>query len=222
MKKLDNSIIAQAVTTRLGHDKASRKEKPLKVTVLKDIGDPADFKLAQEEDTSLFKERKWAEIGKLKYNPKAHSKTSYRTDKGLLQRIVTKQKLGLNTQEKQLVVPKKCRQAVLNLGHETLLAGHMGIMKTTNRMQSKFFWPGMHLDVQNFCRSCDICQRTVPRGRVAKAPLEQMPIVNTPIQRASGGPDWSHTTSQQPWSSLHPHNGGYGNKTSKSHGTQEH
>ena len=185
LKKIDKSIITQAVTTRLGHEKANRKEKPLKVTALKDIGDPADFKLAQEEDASLFKERKWAEIGKVKYNPKAHSETSYRVDKGLLYRIVTKQKLGLNTEERQLVVPKKYRQAVLNLGHETLLAGHMGIVKTTDRIQSNFFWPGMHLDVQNFCRSCDICQRTVPRGRVAKAPLGQMPIVNTPFQRVA-------------------------------------
>ena len=61
----------------------------------------------------------------MKYNPKAHSETSYKVDKGLLYRIVTKQKLGLNTEERQLVVPKKYLQAVLNLGHETLLAGHV-------------------------------------------------------------------------------------------------
>ena len=33
----------------------------------------------------------------------------------------------------QLVLPKACRKAVLELGYEILLAGHLGVQKTRQR-----------------------------------------------------------------------------------------
>ena len=39
-------------------------------------------------------------------------------------------------------------------------------------------------DVTRFCKSCDICQRTVQKGRVAKMPLGRLPLINTPFKRA--------------------------------------
>lgn len=35
------------------------------------------------------------------------------------------------------------------------------------------------------CRSCDICQRTIPKGRTAKVPLGQMPIIEVPFKRVA-------------------------------------
>jgi transposase InsO family protein len=39
--------------------------------------------------------------------------------------------------------------------------------------------------VTRFCRSCDICQRTIAKGKIPKAPLGKMPLIDTPFQRVA-------------------------------------
>ena len=36
-----------------------------------------------------------------------------------------------------------------------------------------------------FCRSCDICQRTIAKGRVPSVPLRKMPVIDTPLERVA-------------------------------------
>ena len=43
----------------------------------------------------------------------------------------------------------------------------------------------MHGSVVRFVRSCDVCQRSVPRGRVPKVPLGKMPVIDIPFQRVA-------------------------------------
>ena len=50
---------------------------------------------------------------------------------------------------------------------------------------AEFFWPGVCGDVTRFCKSCDICQRTVQKGRVAKVPLGRLPLIDTPFKRVA-------------------------------------
>ena len=40
-------------------------------------------------------------------------------------------------------------------------------------------------DVKRYCRSCDICQRTVAKGQVVKVPLGQMLVIDTPFDRVA-------------------------------------
>ena len=65
------------------------------------------------------------------------------------------------------------------------MSGHQGIKKTYERVYAHFYWPGIHAEVDRYCKSCDICQRTVPKGRIAKAPLGNMPLIETPFQRVA-------------------------------------
>ena len=83
----------------------------------------------------------------------------------------------------QLVVPNELRRSVLKLAHDSIMSGHEGINKTVDRVLSQFWWPGVQGDVTRYCRSCDVCQRTIPRGRVSKAPLQKMPVISVPFQR---------------------------------------
>ena len=92
----------------------------------------------------------------------------------------------------QLVIPEGFREKVLILAHETLLTEHLGIKKKkkkkkkkVDRVVSEFFWPGVCGDVARFCKSCDICQRTVRKGRVTKVPLGKLPLIDTPFKRVS-------------------------------------
>ena len=43
------------------------------------------------------------------------------------------------------------------------MSGHLGIKKTMDRVLTEFFWPGACGDVSRFCKSCDICQRTIQK-----------------------------------------------------------
>ena len=43
--------------------------------------------------------------------------------------------------------------------------------------------PGCQAEFNRFCKSCDICQRTVPKERVVKAPLSNMPLIEILFQR---------------------------------------
>ena len=36
-----------------------------------------------------------------------------------------------------------------------------------------------------FCKSCDVCQKTVSKGSVPKVPLERMPLINKPFKRVA-------------------------------------
>ena len=83
------------------------------------------------------------------------------------------------------MIPVGFREKVLRLAHETLLTEHLGIKKTLDRVVSEFFWPGVCGDVARFCKSCDICQRTIQKGRVTKVPLGKMPLIDTPFKRVA-------------------------------------
>ena len=96
-------------------------------------------------------------------------------------------RIDMNTenQNKQVVVPEKLRNSILKLGHESKMSGHLGNKKTLDRIRSHFYWSGITSDVQKFCNSCDLCQRTIPKGRVTKSPLGKMPVMNVPFQRVA-------------------------------------
>ena len=57
--------------------------------------------------------------------------------------------------------------------------------KTEDRIQTSFFWPGLHEDVTTFCRSRDVCQKTAARGSVPRAPSGNMPLIHQPFKRVA-------------------------------------
>jgi len=104
----------------------------------------------------------------------------YQVSRGILYRVF---QVPGRPDVKQVMVPKELRQIVLGIAHDSVMSGHEGINKTTDRVMSNFWWPGIRDEVTRYCRSCDVCQRTIPKGRVSKAPLQKMPIIGVPFQR---------------------------------------
>jgi len=45
------------------------------------------------------------------------------------------------------------------------------------------FYGSLDAEVIRFCRSCNICQRTIAKGRVPNVLLGKMPIIDTPFDR---------------------------------------
>jgi transposase InsO family protein len=54
----------------------------------------------------------------------------------------------------RVFIPRTLRRRVLALAHE----GHLGIVKTKQRLRSKVWWPLMDKEVELYCRSCHGCQ----------------------------------------------------------------
>ena len=71
------------------------------------------------------------------------------------------------------------------IGHDSKMAGHLRIAKTSDRIKANFYWPGMTEDVRRYCKSCDVCQRTIHKGSLAPAPLGKMPLIDVPFKRVA-------------------------------------
>jgi len=68
---------------------------------------------------------------------------------------------------------------VLTIAHDAVMSRHQGVNKTRDRIWGEFWWPGFGADVTRCCRSCDICQTTIAKGKVPKVPLGKMSIIET-------------------------------------------
>ena len=53
------------------------------------------------------------------------------------------------------------RPMVLNEAHANVAGGHYAGKEIARKLlQARLWWPIMHTDAQDYCRRCDICQRT--------------------------------------------------------------
>ena len=73
----------------------------------------------------------------------------------------------------------------MQVAQDSLLGGHLGTKKIRERILTNFYWPVLNRDVTNFCKTCDIYQKTVHKGTVHKVPLEQMPVIDLPFKRVA-------------------------------------
>ncbi|KAK4469996.1 hypothetical protein MN116_000019 [Schistosoma mekongi] len=81
----------------------------------------------------------------------------------------------------RLIVPRAKTSYVITRMHEQL--GHAGTRKTEAAIRTRFWWPLIHRDVEEFCKSCDTCARVKSPSKHSRAKL--IPMVTTaPYQRA--------------------------------------
>jgi transposase InsO family protein len=101
--------------------------------------------------------------------------------RGVLCRRVT---LGPGVVVKQIILPGKWRLKVLRELHDTPLGGHRGIRKTTAKLQSRVYWPGMRGDVRRWCQTCPVCQSLKPGNVRRRYPLQQR-LPGFPLERVA-------------------------------------
>ena len=132
----------------------------------------------QMADESLSSAREAAKSGK-----KFRKNTVwYEIKKTILKRVYIDKRGQRFT---QVCVPQSLRKSVMSLGHDVPMGGHMGAKKTKDRIWGNFYWPGMSADITRYCISCERCQKITPKGRVAKVPLEKMPIPDNPFDKVA-------------------------------------
>ncbi|KAJ8019561.1 hypothetical protein HOLleu_41205 [Holothuria leucospilota] len=84
----------------------------------------------------------------------------------------------------QIIVPKEYRAYILKVAHDLPMSGHLGVRKTQDRILRHFFWPRIHRDVSDYCRSCPTCQLVgKPNQKIQNAPLMPIPAMGQPFER---------------------------------------
>ena len=74
----------------------------------------------------------------------------------------------------QIVVPGALREEVLSDLHEGALGGHLSVDKTLGRLKERFYWPGHHNDVRDWCQKCGSCVSRKSPAPKAQAPLQSI------------------------------------------------
>jgi transposase len=71
----------------------------------------------------------------------------------------------------RLVIPKVLVAEILRAFHDSKFAGHLGITKTIDRIERRFFWSTLVTDVHKYVRSCGKCNQRKPMN---SAPVGHM------------------------------------------------
>jgi len=137
---------------------------------------PTELAQMQKDDPSLEKFRHLATV-----RAAARNGVHFEWKRGLLYRVYA----HAGECFRQVVVPKELREEVIRLAHDTPMAGHLGSGKTRDRVWREFYWPGISSEIRRYCLSCDVCQRTIPKGKVRKVPLGKVPIIDEPFRRVA-------------------------------------
>ena len=172
----------QAVVTRNMAQRQKQPQKPLKVmdSVSSELNG-SSFGQMQLEDGSLQKVRDRVVDDNTEFDRDKEKERFFKKKDVLYRKIMN----SLGQEITQLVVPITLRDKVMSMAHDCLMSGHQGINRTGERVQGNFWWPGVMADVTRYCKSCDICQRTLSKGRIPRVPMGSMPLIETPFQRVA-------------------------------------
>ena len=102
---------------------------------------------------------------------------------GVLQVKVSHRQGIISTSPWRTAVPESMKQEILNEAHNSWLAGHGGIFKTTERLKADFWWPRMDSDIADHVSRCTTCQATTNKGELLSGPLQPLPQPTGPNRR---------------------------------------
>ena len=88
---------------------------------------------------------------------------------------------GLILYKGKVYVPKDpdIRKDLVQLHHDSKIAGHNGIFKTIELISRNYWWPGMTSYIKNYVNTCDTCNRKKKHPK-KKAPLQTIPTEDRP------------------------------------------
>ena len=143
------------------------------------IVDREKLKQMQREDEILRKY--WDRDGVL---VKGQAEISFE-ENGVLYRLYKHPYVNGGKPLKQVMVPEKLRRPIMEVAHGSIMRSHGHQENNRQDPECAFYWTGIQGDVTRFCKSCDVCQKTVSKGSVPKVLLEKMPLIDKPFKRVA-------------------------------------
>ncbi|GFU20212.1 retrovirus-related Pol polyprotein from transposon 412 [Trichonephila clavipes] len=92
---------------------------------------------------------------------------------GLVKKKVNK----LVIEEYLIVVPEALREPIKTICHDGT-SGHLGVLKTKDRLLRHFFWPKCYKEIEDIVKMCDPCQCVGKTNNRKKAPLVTVPVIS--------------------------------------------
>ena len=84
-----------------------------------------------------------------------------------------------------LCVPEKYLPTILHQYHDSILAGHPGIVKLYEKLKRKYYFPGLLTLVHQYVKSCIECESTKPKLNEPKVNYPRIPLDYRPMARFS-------------------------------------
>ena len=84
-----------------------------------------------------------------------------------------------------LCVPEKYLPTMLHQYHDSILAGHPGIVKLYEKLKRKYYFPGLLTLVHQYVKSCIECESTKPKLNEPKINYPRIPLDYRPMARFS-------------------------------------
>ncbi len=84
-----------------------------------------------------------------------------------------------------LCVPEEYVPQILYHYHDYIMSGHQGIVRTYLTVRVKFFFPNMFERVQQYVRSCHLCQTMKASAKLPMASFSCIPVNFTPFNHMS-------------------------------------
>ncbi|XP_064463889.1 uncharacterized protein K02A2.6-like [Ornithodoros turicata] len=86
---------------------------------------------------------------------------------------------GLVYRGERLVVPKQLSRRIISQAHQA----HQGMVRTKQRIRQVYWWTSMDREVEEYVKSCAVCQAADKSARVSPAPLQPVPLPEGPWQK---------------------------------------
>ena len=83
----------------------------------------------------------------------------------------------------KIVVPTTLREKVLEQAHNQF--GHIGTKKMLSLISPTYYWPNIIIDINNFAKHCDVCQKNKKTKIKKFATLDQLPPAEKPFDLLS-------------------------------------
>ncbi len=80
----------------------------------------------------------------------------------------------IRTPARKTLVPESLKEKILKRFHDSPYAGHLGVKKTTARIQRRFKWLKMAKEIKEYVRRCEVYAKRKAVG-ANKAPLNPIP-----------------------------------------------
>lgn len=96
--------------------------------------------------------------------------------------LKTKAKINIRSQKSITLSDPAEIQEVITWFHDSPVGGHQGRNRTLQRLQAYYSWPHMSKDIDNYVKSCPVCQTVKPHG-ATKAPLTITTTAKSPFER---------------------------------------
>ena len=83
----------------------------------------------------------------------------------------------------QVVLPDCLKPMVLESLHDSIFAGHFGVRRTIARVRLRYYWPGYLTDIEEWCKTCRVCQERKSPPNKNIAPLTSIDTGQGPFEQ---------------------------------------